>query len=70
MPAGASSSVLCTAGDTEVIDWFDFSLGGAAFADCSDVALGAGWIIDNCSAGGNDVSLVEGVSLQLLSRFN
>jgi hypothetical protein len=52
--------VLCQADDAEIVGWNYYNVTGGVAADCSDVAIGASWIIDNCSSCSQDNCLVEG----------
>lgn len=58
-----TSTVLCTAGDTEIVGWNYFNDLDGVDEDCSDVAIGASWIIDNCSDCQSDSCPVEGEAL-------
>jgi len=63
---------MCSAGDTDVVGWNYWNVGGGdLIADCSDVAGGLSYIIDNCSSCYSDYCKVEGECLHVnaLAQF-
>jgi hypothetical protein len=56
----ADYAVLCQSGSVEIIGWNYYNVTTGVTADCSDVAIGASWIIDNCSSCSQDNCYVEG----------
>jgi len=57
---GESTLVLCTAGDAEIVGWNYYRNPGGVTTSCSDAAVAASWVIDNCSTCTSDDCLVEG----------
>jgi hypothetical protein len=55
-------SVLCQSGSVEIVGWNYYNVTTGVAADCSDVAIGASWVIDNCSSCSQDDCAVEGES--------
>jgi hypothetical protein len=58
--SGDSYATLCTAGDAEIVGWNYYDIAGGVQTSCSDAAVAASWIIDNCSTCSQDNCLVEG----------
>jgi hypothetical protein len=58
---GNDFSVLCTAGDTEILGWNYYNVVGGLLLYCNDAAVGASWIIDTCSTCPGDDCAVEGM---------
>ncbi|KAF2401665.1 hypothetical protein EJ06DRAFT_555331 [Trichodelitschia bisporula] len=58
--SGPDFSVLCTAGDSEILGWNYYNLNGGVNTQCSDAAVAASWVIDNCSSCPGDSCDVEG----------
>jgi hypothetical protein len=53
-------AVLCQSGGAEIVGWNYYNVATGVAADCSDVAIGVSWIIDNCSDCSQDDCAVEG----------
>lgn len=60
--SGDSYATLCTAGDAEIVGWNYYDIAGGVQTSCSDAAVAASWVIDNCSTCPQDNCLVEGKS--------
>jgi hypothetical protein len=61
VPAVDEYIALCTSGSSEIVGWNYYDIPGALLASCSDVAVGASWVIDNCSTCPADNCAVQGV---------
>jgi hypothetical protein len=61
VPADDEYAVLCTSGNSEILGWNYYNVSGALLAYCSDTAVGASWVIDQCSTCTADNCAVEGM---------
>jgi hypothetical protein len=60
VPSQYSWVVLISIGDAEILGYNYYGLGSGVYANCSDVAIGASWVIDHCSTCGDDNCGVDG----------
>jgi hypothetical protein len=61
IPAADEYVALCTSGISEILGWNYYDVPGALLASCSDAAVGASWVIDNCSTCPADNCGVQGL---------